>query len=155
MAQLCAHVGGVSGPGLPLPPAAVPLPTPKGLGQNRGVPALATDRCRSAGAQGALTSAPCCSCACQGGAWPPRLHTSSCTGSWAGPGDKVIGATPLKKIFPAGLIARQSQEALGATTMGRLRCPGWGGAGSARLGYCGRHVRDSAGLRLWSRRFTN
>lgn len=100
VAQLCAHVGGVSGPGLPLPPAAVPLPTPKGLGQNRGVRALATDRCRSAGAQGALTSAPCCSCACKGGAWPPRLHTSSCTGSWAGPGDKVIGATPLKKSLP-------------------------------------------------------
>lgn len=78
-----------------------PLPSPKGLGRNRGVPGLDTDRCPSAGAHGTLTSAPCYPTAPKGGVRPPCPHTSSCAGVWAGPGNKVIGATPSKKSPPA------------------------------------------------------
>lgn len=104
VAQVRAHVGSSVAHASRCHLRLCVLPGAKRLGRNSGIPGLATHRCPSARAQGALTSAPCGPTASKGGAGPPRLHTSSCTGDWAGPGNKSIGATPLKKKSPPAWV---------------------------------------------------
>lgn len=124
---------------------------PRGGGAEQRTPGAAG--CPAGGAR-ALTSARCCSAASKGGARPPRLHTSSRTGGWAGPGNQVTGSNTFAKSPPSGLLARQSQGDLGAATMGRRAGPGAGAAPSGRCGGVGRgcHVGPCARRRLADRR---